>query len=630
MLVFNAMMESIVSAFKRFFLWLSAGVSGAIEWFESLPVKVQQVSFAALVVALLTLLTLWAVRRWRRGRNPFPLLILAPSLEGVEMVDTAVARILQETTTWVEGEAFHAYWLNEKGTNYRLRASLSTPTSPLVAVNYSGLVNEDVTPVPLSMPVEGRSDRPVVVGGRMARWLEIPLGYHCLIRVHLDPEYEIHPRLMERFAAVSQTARPLMLAIYEWFKAKEATDRADSLMDSSQLAMDTTLRPEKAIELLLRVGTHLLDAKIGTAVVAGDQGPIVMSDSPLGEETGQHILRRDAPALLMTPVGPEVVPGQHLGLLGNSYNACVRVPVTHEGQVMGCLFYFTDRATSLDRYQGSVLQTLAGRIGQLVASQRLLNAASEGYLETLRTIVEAYDSLSPYSVGHSDRIARYARMTAQQLRLPPEEVDAIALAAYFHDVGMVAVDPRIVLKPGRVTADEMEQIKVHAELGGQMVRSLSREIPIDPLVAAHHERWDGHGYPKGLKGEEIPIGARIIAVADLFDAKTTGRSYRQPRPFIDAIADLRLAMGSGLDPEVASAFIEAWERQRSESLYGQKPQPCWEIKQLPAHVCAGCPNRTDTFVRCWENKAHLCSRHGDQCETCVVYTENASRGLTLR
>ncbi len=593
-----------------------------MQW-SDLPLWAYAASAGAVVLALLAVWLL--VRRRRPVSVP---LVLQPNLNDAPTVDRAVARILEQMAAWVPGQAYHAYWLSADGTILQLRASITDTANPAVVPDYSGLITEDTPLVPLGLPCSEKREQPEIVGGRAERWLEVPVGRHLAVRILLKHRQSIPAPLLQRLKEAGDMYAPLTLAIYEWFKARDNSERTRSLMDSTRVALDTTLRMDRALELLLRVGGNLIESRVNCAVVASAGNPLSLSDTPQGRGLGERILQGQVPALLSLPTGPDVVPGGNLGPMGISYNACVRVPLFLEGEPLGCFFYFVQQAIRLNSYQTAVLKALGDRGAHLVMSQRQVQSASASYMETLHVLVNAMDGLSPHSLGHSDRLARYARLVAIELGLDDREVEAVAMAAYFHDVGMVAVDPRVVLKPDRLTADEYEQVKSHAELGAQMVGPLQDPLPLAALVASHHERWDGHGYPQGLKGEDIPVGARIISAVDLFDAKTTGRSYRSPLPFARALHDVSRAGGSHLDPRVAEAFVAAMERPRRQAGSGLPLAPCWEIKQLPAHVCAGCPNRLEQVARCWDNRDHLCTRHGDQCETCIVYTETVSRGVS--
>lgn len=581
---------------------------------------------AAVVLLLLLFLIVFVRRRRRRSA---PVLTLQPDLEGVDSLDRAVAQILHQVARWLPAVGYYAYWLSADGAMYQLRASITGTGNPAVVPDYSGLIIEEAPVVPLSLTAQERPVRPTAAGNKADPRLVFALGQHLVVRARLDRQQRLRPGLMQRLSEADVAFSPLMLAVYEWFKAREAGERVRGLVQSSRVALDSTLRPERAMELMLQVGGRVLEADLHCAMVAGATEPVVLASTAEGNTVARRILQGEVPNLLVLPTAPDVVPGQNLGVLANRFNGCVRVPVLHGNKPLGCLFYFLEYAPRLNQYQTAVLKVLGERTAQVVASQRQLQSASAGYAQTLRALVDAMDGLTPHGVGHSYRLARLARLTAQEMGATPAETEAIAAAAYYHDVGMVAIDPKVALKPGRLTPDEYEQFKGHAELGAQLVAPLYSAVPLAPLVASHHERWDGHGYPGGLKGEDIPLGARIIAAADLFDVKTTGRSYRAPLPFDRALADLVAAGGTHLDPRVATAFAAVWERQRRTGQHGMPLSRCWELKQMPEHICAGCANRVNTLMPCWENRNHLCIRHGDRCENCFIYTEAVSRGMAL-
>ena len=162
---------------------------------------------------------------------------------------------------------------------------------------------------------------------------------------------------------------------------------------------------------------------------------------------------------------------------------------------------------------------------------------------------------------HTLRVAKYSRIIAEELGLPPRLCRDIYLAAPLHDVGKVAIPDNILLKPGRLNEEEMAVIRTHAEIGSHILADSPCElIQIGATIAAaHHERWDGSGYPRGLKGEEIPIEARVVAVADVFDALTTRRPYKEPMPLETARHYLEEKKGREFDPTCVDAFLSRWE-----------------------------------------------------------------------
>jgi HD-GYP domain-containing protein (c-di-GMP phosphodiesterase class II) len=139
-------------------------------------------------------------------------------------------------------------------------------------------------------------------------------------------------------------------------------------------------------------------------------------------------------------------------------------------------------------------------------------------------------------------------------------LDGIRLGGELHDIGKIGTSESVLHKPGRLTAEEFDQIHQHPLLGEQMLSPLAQDSPdVLRIVRSHHERLDGRGFPDGLRGEKIPIEARIVAVADAFDAMTTRRPYRESRPPSDALAELRRVAGSQLDPEAVEAFVDTYD-----------------------------------------------------------------------
>lgn len=162
--------------------------------------------------------------------------------------------------------------------------------------------------------------------------------------------------------------------------------------------------------------------------------------------------------------------------------------------------------------------------------------------------------------GHAENVERYVQATAVELGLRLPEAEQIASAAYFHDVGMEAVAPDLAQRAGRLTQGDFEKIKRHPEWGARLVEGQAPLRSAAPLIACHHERWDGRGYPYGLKGEGIPLGARIIAAADTFCAMLEARPHRDAYPLEEAMIGLWTAAGAQLDRRVVQALLAAAEK----------------------------------------------------------------------
>ena len=175
--------------------------------------------------------------------------------------------------------------------------------------------------------------------------------------------------------------------------------------------------------------------------------------------------------------------------------------------------------------------------------------------ETLSSLAYVIDAKDHYTHGHSHRVAAYSKAIAERLGLPPQEVEQIFFAGLIHDVGKIGINEAILTKPGKLNPVEYETIKAHSSLGGDILKGI-RQFPIFEEVArSHHERYDGTGYPDKLKGEDIPYAARIVAVADAYDAMTSDRSYRKALNDAIAIKELEDNKGTQFDPDMVDAFL---------------------------------------------------------------------------
>ncbi len=205
--------------------------------------------------------------------------------------------------------------------------------------------------------------------------------------------------------------------------------------------------------------------------------------------------------------------------------------------------------------------SMAGDLQQYVAD---LKAASEEnrqlFIDSIEMIAAAVDAKDPYTKGHSGRVAQYSVILSKELGLEDSEVEKVRVSATLHDVGKIGVDDRVLKKPGVLTNEEFELMKRHTVMGFEIVRQVKQLEEMLPGIRWHHEALNGQGYPDGIKGDEIPLMVRIIAVADTFDAITTDRPYQAGRDFPSALAILRKHAGIKYDPITVDALCAAYEK----------------------------------------------------------------------
>jgi putative nucleotidyltransferase with HDIG domain len=205
------------------------------------------------------------------------------------------------------------------------------------------------------------------------------------------------------------------------------------------------------------------------------------------------------------------------------------------------------------------LDAFTDTFNQMVKSLQAAEAQTElAYVGSIKALAAALDARDTYTAGHSERVSTLSVIIGRQLGLDQRQLDILRLGALLHDIGKIGVADRVLQKNGPLTQDEFELIKMHPTLGAHILRQIPFLSDHIPIVELHHERPDGRGYPKGLLGHATPILARIVHVADAFDAMTTARAYRPAQTTSHAISELWRYAGSQFDTEAVEAFVAAW------------------------------------------------------------------------
>jgi putative nucleotidyltransferase with HDIG domain len=221
---------------------------------------------------------------------------------------------------------------------------------------------------------------------------------------------------------------------------------------------------------------------------------------------------------------------------------------------------------------------LAAHVSAGIESAQLLRKQRELFLSMINIMAQAVELRDPYTGNHTQRVLQYARLLGEQVNLSPEDKQLIEIGTPLHDIGKIGIDDAILRKPGRLTPAEFDIMKTHTTKGAKILEQVPDLQPeVIEIVRSHHERWDGQGYPDGLKGDAIPELARIVAVADAFDAMTSDRPYRAGMPSDVAFAEVEKQKGRQFDPQYASAFLAirariVQEMQSETKKIGMAPQ----------------------------------------------------------
>ncbi|CAG1065409.1 Cyclic di-GMP phosphodiesterase [uncultured bacterium] len=238
----------------------------------------------------------------------------------------------------------------------------------------------------------------------------------------------------------------------------------------------------------------------------------------------------------------------------------VCVPVVIKGQVIGVLQAINRIGGEFTAGDLKLFQLFSNQAAIALDNARLYEEIKEAFYATSSALAEAIEKRDPYTGGHTKRVLAYCMAIADQLDMKDEDVEVLRLSAVLHDIGKIGVEDRILRKEAPFDAAEAKSMRMHPQFGAEILQHIPHLKDIMPGMLHHHERVDGLGYPSGLKEEEIPLTARIISVADAYDAMTSTRPYRKGLPPKEALAEIKRCAGRQFDIKVVNAFMKAFKK----------------------------------------------------------------------
>lgn len=259
---------------------------------------------------------------------------------------------------------------------------------------------------------------------------------------------------------------------------------------------------------------------------------------------------------------------QYKGFMGyhEQTEPFISLPLKVQEKVYGVLnVHLPKGSNSFSEYDLKFLNILAGETAVTLENIRLYESVENFYLEMVQTLARIIDAKDSYTGDHATRARERAVKLAKELNMPEQMVRYVEYAALLHDIGKIGIDARILLKPGKLTEDEYNEIKKHPVIGYQILAPIEFLAPVAQMVLYHQEWYNGSGYPDGLKGEEIPIGSRIVSTIDAWDAMTSDRPYRKAMSREKAREELQKGAGKQFDPRVVEAFLKLEEKEYLQS-----------------------------------------------------------------
>ncbi|MFC1997580.1 HD domain-containing phosphohydrolase, partial [Chloroflexota bacterium] len=318
------------------------------------------------------------------------------------------------------------------------------------------------------------------------------------------------------------------------------------------------LLDEESSDLVLSIDSNIQEFRLQNARIPAGQGiighvvasgePLLVNDTKADKRHHPYVDRiqdLEIKSILAVPLRTSTV-------------ALGRGRGTMEPKIIGGIEAINKIDGNFNQEDIQILTTLADQAATVLWFAGLYADANELFIDTIKAITAAIDAKDPTTRGHSQRVSDFSRVIAQELGLPPEIIHHIRVGGLLHDVGKIGVPDVILSKPGILTKDEFDHMKNHTSIGANImkqVRMLQNELP---ALAEHHERMDGTGYPNGLVDEQISLAGRIVAVADVFDALTSDRPYREALSVEDALDILNNSRDTHLDSEIVDTLIRAY------------------------------------------------------------------------
>ncbi|MEW6603027.1 MAG: HD domain-containing phosphohydrolase, partial [Nitrospirota bacterium] len=236
------------------------------------------------------------------------------------------------------------------------------------------------------------------------------------------------------------------------------------------------------------------------------------------------------------------------------------IPLFSKGDLIGILDVGSLHHGSFTSDHLSTAEKIASQVTVALEHAMLYEDLQQLVINTITSLISVIDAKSPWTKGHSERVTKYAVEIAKEMGLDDKEVNHVRMCGLLHDIGKVGTFDGLLDKPGKLTDEEFELMKKHPGIGADIIAPIKQLNDIIPGILHHHERYDGMGYPLGLKGEDIPLCAGILSVVDAFDSMTDDRPYRKALGYEHAVAEIRRCAGTQFSPDIVNVFLRVLDR----------------------------------------------------------------------
>lgn len=395
----------------------------------------------------------------------------------------------------------------------------------------------------------------VVTLGEVRRWSRTPFS---------SKKIEFYQTLMNQAAIAINNA--------DLYEKTERHVKELSAMHNISQAFTSTLDYQEVVSVVAQRVGNLIGAQFASVLLADDDGRHlnIVASHNLSAEYVWTINRKRKIPVGFGPIGmafaesrpfsvkniqedESYAPWKHIGSI-QGYSSLAALPLVAKGQSIGVICIYFTEPRNLKHHEMNLLTTAANEAAIAIENSRIYENLQDAFVGTIRSLAETIDAKDTCTRGHSERVSLYGEAIARGLGLQGTELQTIRYAGYLHDVGKIGIPDAILSKPGKLTVEEFNVIKNHPVLSEKILKPVNFPFPVQSIVRHHHERYDGKGYPDSLEAEEIPLGARILFVADAYEAMTSDRPYRKALSTQMALSELEKNMQTQFDPRVVEVF----------------------------------------------------------------------------
>ncbi|MGV3488010.1 MAG: HD-GYP domain-containing protein [Tuberibacillus sp.] len=597
-----------------------------------------------LLAAIITIFILYTKRSNRIKEKNERFHRLLTELHPESGLENNMNKMLEMISGMVPAMTYSFYIFDKKNQRFVLRSVRAwTDADAKIAPSYSGLLpyqGEHYHP-PINLEIAAAGDDTSIVHQGEINMINIALGELGVIRV--GPVNKVKKKVLTELSDFSKylTNQTAWLINADYYKEQSNTLKFSE--DAVQYILRVSMDPLYMIQNIFESSFFGFSLASGFFVQEDQNGfKLLFQKGMPSSFVSQY--RKDRETLsfmdntshsrsISVTVKGDPKEAAIPALIKNPEHEAWIVYRCHYSGLNGVLFFgLAEDRNSKNTLSDQIdsMKVMLQKLDKYLKFQSGTNQVKQIQVEKLKMLAQIVDNKSPFTVGYSDMMSRFSIIIAKEMNLDNPTIANVGLAAYLSNIGVIGLSDSFLFKEGKYSELEYDQMKHHAEVGASIIESTVGNQEVASFIRYHHERMDGNGYPEGLIGDEIPIGARIIAVVQTFLAKINGRNYRDPVDFDQALEVMNSVKGTQLDEQVVDTFIQWFQKKRQNPLVvGKSLGRCWEMCCVPASICLNCPAYGQHEKNCWEFENNNCQAHGRSCETCFVYTEAKARMLSM-